>query len=516
MGDDRGYGARVPLPAIRPVPTRTPSHNQLASISAVTGQPAPDIVAEALAKHRPSTNHGKLEAVSDPSLLSSMLTRLTAAERALSLANAELAQKDGQIKALEGKLRAERAADTERSALHAQYVALQRKLHQIETFLADYGMVWVGDDDVEDEDEISSSPKAATGPSEPGSTSESVKVREPTAPRSPRPSGGAKQWSQALSVGDFGATIKFDKIVANVKELNVIAGEGSSKIAQHKDGSTRFSVVESVPLTLYRNGLLMYQGPFRPYSDPTAQLVINDLSDGFFPWELSQRYPSGVPLQLTDKRGEDYKGRDRSEVFLGTGIALGGEHKPSRIVEQPSPTPPTASPAAASSTAAPQGAIHSINTLGQQGQVISAEAFLARIPKAVVQNGKLIDVRAGIAEALRPPAQPKAVVTLVPTVVTEEIKQRLETTEAQRPVTPHDIATLQVKSEDGKNVYVIKLRFTATISDVRKALDKQRGPAALKNYKLICAFPRKALDNDSATLLEEGLTPNATLYMKVP
>ena len=31
-------------------------------------------------------------------------------------------------------------------------------------------------------------------------------------------------------------------------------------------------VRDSVPLTLYSNGILMFGGPFRPYSDPVTQV----------------------------------------------------------------------------------------------------------------------------------------------------------------------------------------------------------------------------------------------------
>jgi len=33
-------------------------------------------------------------------------------------------------------------------------------------------------------------------------------------------------------------------------------------------------VRDSVPLTLYSNGILMFGGPFRPYSDPLTQVSV--------------------------------------------------------------------------------------------------------------------------------------------------------------------------------------------------------------------------------------------------
>lgn len=46
--------------------------------------------------------------------------------------------------------------------------------------------------------------------------------------------------------------------------------------------------------------------------------------------------------------------------------------------------------------------------------------------------------------------------------------------ESMRPETPRDITTLRIKSETGNNTYVLKMKFTETIADVRKYLDSQR------------------------------------------
>ena len=51
-------------------------------------------------------------------------------------------------------------------------------------------------------------------------------------------------------------------------------------------------------LTLYANGILMFRGPFRPYSDLETQNCMLDLLDGYFPTELQNRYPDGVPFDV--------------------------------------------------------------------------------------------------------------------------------------------------------------------------------------------------------------------------
>ena len=48
-----------------------------------------------------------------------------------------------------------------------------------------------------------------------------------------------------------------------------------------------------VPITLYRNGFMLFSGPFRSYTAQDSISFITDLYDGYFPYELKDRYPNG-------------------------------------------------------------------------------------------------------------------------------------------------------------------------------------------------------------------------------
>jgi len=61
-----------------------------------------------------------------------------------------------------------------------------------------------------------------------------------------------------------------------------------------------FKVQDPIPLTLYENGIIMFNGPFRSYDDLTTQRCLGDIMDGYFPSELQKRYPEGVPIKVTD------------------------------------------------------------------------------------------------------------------------------------------------------------------------------------------------------------------------
>lgn len=107
----------------------------------------------------------------DVDLLSAMAQRLTGLERQVQSLTAELTDRDATIIKLRGRigvLEAEQAAAAAAAAdtlppggsghnptrdLARQYAALQRRLHEMDTFLADYGLVWIGADDDDDDDD---------------------------------------------------------------------------------------------------------------------------------------------------------------------------------------------------------------------------------------------------------------------------------------------------------------------------------------------------------------------------
>lgn len=105
-------------------------------------------------------------------------------------------------------------------------------------------------------------------------------------------------------------------------------------------------------LTLYKNGLVLFQGPFKPYSTQSTQQFITDLSDGYFPTELQSRYPNGVPIEVIDRRECEYG----TGSFPGSGEALGGRER--------------------------------------------VETFLNRLPPSVVKGGRVVDIRSSIAQKL--------------------------------------------------------------------------------------------------------------------
>ncbi|RLV88907.1 hypothetical protein DV515_00015195, partial [Chloebia gouldiae] len=66
--------------------------------------------------------------------------------------------------------------------------------------------------------------------------------------------------------------IDFDLILENIKDLNSLVGEGVSQI-EHTPRGARLRRPEPLPLTLYRNGIVVGHGAFRPYQHPATQVT---------------------------------------------------------------------------------------------------------------------------------------------------------------------------------------------------------------------------------------------------
>ncbi|KAI0239194.1 hypothetical protein LSAT2_010065 [Lamellibrachia satsuma] len=93
------------------------------------------------------------------------------------------------------------------------------------------------------------------------------------------------------------------------------------------------------------------------------------------------------------------------------------------------------------------------------------------------------------------------------------MRERLKVDLKDRPVSSRQLTTLRIKSETGDHTYVLKMRFTDTIRDVRGCLNAERKGEST-NYEIISTFPRQTYNDDNVTLQDCGLVPSAMLILK--
>ncbi|KAL0984707.1 hypothetical protein UPYG_G00145670 [Umbra pygmaea] len=411
---------------------------------------------------------------SDFQLMSSMMQRLTLLETKVKSQGRDIDQKKRKITVLEDKLKLLQKSREQNSNISRQDELvetchrLRTQVLEMERFLSDYGMIWVG-----------SGAEHATASQQEGDEQMESSER--------------RVWQQEVSMARRTFQMNFDLVLQNIRELNILAGEGESHVIATFRGA-KLAQQDPIPLRLYRNGILMFNGPFRSYQDASTQRCMQDLMDGYFPSELQQRFPDGIPFKVYDMRGEEFKERHPWTEFPGKGQAVG----------------------AVESEQSQDSLGHAYCTLSQTpGRKLTMDQFLSRLPKVVVKSGKVIDIRNSVKATLQGSSDipDSHVVTLIDTPAVQAMKQRLKLHETNRTPSARDVTTLRVRSEDGEHTYLVKMRFSETVGNLRQYLNKHRGVDALE-YDILSVFPQRCYSEDSQTLLSCGLTQGATLLLR--
>ena len=249
----------------------------------------------------------------DVDLLTSMANRLNALEKKMDAQRRELAEKTAECVKLKAKMN-ERADDSQEvRKLMDQNILLRKQRLDMEKFLADYGarslslslfislsslsaplaashvvsrarhlliagLVWIGDDkggggggkaggsgaklgggggsksagsslDLVPLDSIAESltPPAAAAAGE-----------SPVIPMDPADDAAAA--AAAEKKRKEGTVEEFDmaKILGNIHELNFLAGDGAGEVVKRADGAHVLQQQDPLPVTIYRNGLLVW------------------------------------------------------------------------------------------------------------------------------------------------------------------------------------------------------------------------------------------------------------------
>jgi hypothetical protein len=305
-------------------------------------------------------------------LLAALTTRLTTVEASQRVLRAELVEKDREILRLRAQLADATVSEGGTDGLEIQ--ALRTELAEIKSFLADYGLEWVG-----------------------GSAADA----------------SGKERTASIDVEQLDLPV----LMLRLRQLNVLAGEGKSQV-QREGNAAKLVAVASVPLVVYRDGIVLRNGPFRPFSEVSCAAFVEDVLDGYFPYELKAEFPSGTAFALVDKTTLTFS-QDTGPSRAATTAAAAGTGS----VQAPAPsfqaftghgsrvaasaevgTKPSSSDSREDGGQRLSGALGSLATVGAPDvPLLSAESLLGALPGTRIRDGRVIDVRAGIAQLLLPP-----------------------------------------------------------------------------------------------------------------
>ena len=506
-------------------------------------------------------------------LLGSMASRLATVEAAnkrltgdAMAQNKELLQVQREAAALRSALEDAEAAngatgrDTatlldEVAHLQGQNDGLREQLVQMHSFLDDYGLKWVGGGDQaskESKAEPKSAAAAAVAGGGGGGSSSTWGAGAKLGSKAAADEGGASEEqsegkdgaaaaaeqaegkAEADDAGENGgageeepagrAGFRFDveRFVEELAKLNVVAGESVARIVQEQQAGGmvhKFKYPDGLPLTLYEDGLFLRRGPFRGFGGAHTQAFVRDVCDGYFPSEFRAEFPEGVVLRLTDRRAEPYGGGGGGG---GAGFrAFGGEGNS------------LASGGGGGGGGGGTGRVTSLSSVGGSELPLSRDQFLAALPASVVgASGNVVSVRNSIAGMLDGPgpagpggcadahadakdcgADGADIVVETQGAAAVAAAAAEGSSSSGGAQTDAPVATLRVRSDDGRQALMLKMRCDETVGDLVALIDSRRGGA--QRYELRTAFPNRVHSDMALTLEQAGLTPNAQLMLRI-
>ncbi|KFO60155.1 UBX domain-containing protein 11, partial [Corvus brachyrhynchos] len=420
----------------------------------------------------------------DTELTSSLMEKISLLEQKIEKQAQEMRLKDRRIAELEEEIKTlQKGEDAPGSPtteeLEMRCLQLQSQVWEMEQFLNDYGLIWVGEtrDQLEDteslQDEEELPARNLWKPGKAPALLAEAAIPALTAARRRESEAGVCEHQ-----------IDFDLILENIKDLNSLVGEGISQI-EHTPRGARLRRPEPLPLTLYRNGIVVGSGAFRPYQHPSTQQCLQDIMDGYFPSELQPHYPDGVPLQVTDRRNVVFQKQDLPGSFPGLGQMVGTSE--SNKVQETSEIP---------------------------GPKASLEQFPNELSKPLKHRGRVGSAR-GVAGAVPQGSDgqrsSKEILVETPGLAALE-RYRVKPAEGAKAPGP-DFCTLRIRSESGEQTYEVKMLLTDTIGDLRQHLAHIRGGNS-DSYEIISTFPQRVYTDNSKSLQECGLVPSASLLLR--
>ena len=268
------------------------------------GQNELDMLADAVYKDlkgaggggRPSISTAQLphSGTADDSndLMSAMAKRLAQAETAGKVLKKELIAKERQLLSSKQK-------EEELEILKIQNSKLALQVVEMTQFLKEQGLSWVGSGRV--------SPLVNEERESPSKKSNEDSPPHPSSEKKLSILGlcdDNSSWEQEASISKL--PIDISELQKRVAELNLVAGEKIISNDRLADGKivSKLKDPDVLNVTIYKDGIVVNNGVFRPYNWPLCTAFIGDVLEGYFPSEYQQKYPEGFMMKLNDKSTE--------------------------------------------------------------------------------------------------------------------------------------------------------------------------------------------------------------------
>merc|ERR1712137_303843 len=277
-----------------------------------------------------------------------------------------------------------------------------------------------------------------------------------------------------------GITWDIELMTTRVESLNAMVEWKGVHVVSEQVGGAVHARLQSrdgpaLPLTFFSDGLKLGNQPFQTYQSCSAQEIVKDVLDGYFPYAMKEEHPDGIRLRVIDRMKEtfhawlrDHSHRDPELIAGGDRLLPAGSH-----------------------------ALH-LSLVGNPN-----ESFAKRPPDRIIRAGKICENTSpdnDISYHART------------NFLRDEISI-LDPLRDQSSVT----VRLQVKFEDGKRV-VLLMEPSHTIGRLHDELAQIRSAEGLTPIDR-CVFRTAVRSRDYTdpleTLADAGLAPSATLFVSM-
>ncbi|GET93642.1 hypothetical protein, conserved [Leishmania tarentolae] len=286
-----------------------------------------------------------------------------------------------------------------------------------------------------------------------------------------------------------------------------------------------------VRVVVYKNGICVNQGPFRPYGWALCDAFLDDLVEGFYPYEFKEKYPEGFPIEVVDRTGETCETGRTGAVH---GIAT---------TSQANVGPPFPKEGGRRLGAAPQkpgsntARIHTIDEDKNSGYTtVSVQEFLKKVPaQKVTASGQLLSVRDSVAALMGVAATknsiasaPGAVGTIKHVSAAEAAYHRTVAQQQKPCAAPVTVASGAASQMYVGNLIAVLIRLPNgqkitlhmapedTVASLRKEFVAAAPRFCDVRYELYQAFPlTREWNEHQRTLASLGVEKSCTLMVKL-
>ncbi|EKF32630.1 hypothetical protein MOQ_003511 [Trypanosoma cruzi marinkellei] len=446
----------------------------------------------------------------DGDLLGAMAKRLKTLEAQQNAYRMELKEKTEKLLSVEASYKNEKKRREEAEAtiveIYEDKEELEKLVGEMRDFLSDYGLEWVGDKGTEKRKNkgansgvhgSAENAKGKNSPSAPNATSQHFEMYkgnyEDTTPvlspflvpfTDPTNENGVQDDTTNGKMVSFTTNsapvlpVSMEILKRNAKILSDHVGS-RGVFTNGKQGGIKEN--EVVRIVVYQDGICVNSGPFRPFGWPLCDAVLNDLAEGFYPYEFKERFPNGFPIEIIDQTSVCFsknKAGDNSAVKV----------KDLRSLKE-----------------------------GKSCQPVSREEFLKRLPATrITESGRIVRVREAIERIVGRPtgtgnlrhvseAERKLIGE------TEETESRSGGA-AVMPNRVKGLVAVLVRFPSGEKVS-LNLAPENTIADLRREI-QLAVPGFKTAYDLHSSFPSVTYTDDTKTLRELGLLTSCTLMIQ--